>query len=220
MASAMIVTAAANAVSLAPGASTALFGATAATRPELGGTVLVDTLRPFAIDLGGGSFITGTVQDRVVRENGSGTLDFYYRLFNDTTSAGALGIVTRENYSGYATDADFRLDGLGATGPGGASRSTGSDVWFGFLADPVTPGQSSRFFFIKTDATVYDAAGKGSLVGLNTAGGFGVTSFSTFEPVPLPSAFWLFGSGLLALVATNKELVGRLVNHRDRGRRC
>ena len=51
-----------------------LSGTTAAKRPELAGTVLKDVVRPFSINLLGGGKITGTVQDRVVREKKTGTL--------------------------------------------------------------------------------------------------------------------------------------------------
>ena len=67
---------AARAVSLPPGGFSLLSGTTAAARPELGGLVLEDTLRPFSIDLGGGFSVTGMLQDRVVRSATDGTLDF------------------------------------------------------------------------------------------------------------------------------------------------
>jgi hypothetical protein len=54
---------------------TSLGGTTSAARPELAGTVLEDDVQTFSF-LG----ITGTVQNRVVREDVSGTLDFYWRI--------------------------------------------------------------------------------------------------------------------------------------------
>ena len=51
---------------------TPLAGTTSAARPELAGLVLADTDTPFTLD-----GVSGYVQNRVVREFGTGTLDFY-----------------------------------------------------------------------------------------------------------------------------------------------
>lgn len=70
------------------GGIVALSGTTAAARLELAGVVVEDVLRPFTIGLFGGGEIHGTLQDRVVREDIAGTLDLYYRIFNDASSFG------------------------------------------------------------------------------------------------------------------------------------
>ena len=201
----------AQAALIAPGSSTLLSGTSVALDPTLSGTVLQDVLEPFTIDLGAGSAVNGYIQDRVVRESGSGTLDFYYRLFNGLDpdgctlpSGGSIGVAGRSGYSGFTTDVNYRTDGLGTVAPSGASRTAnGNQVLFGFLSSPVAPGQQSRFFFIKTNATAYNDLGTGTLIGFNAQGGFGQTQFSTFEPAPVPiaPAFWLFASGLLGLAA-------------------
>ncbi|MHB8741675.1 MAG: VPLPA-CTERM sorting domain-containing protein [Sulfuricaulis sp.] len=201
---AMVFSANTYACNLLPGSSCLLTGTTESAEPDLAGTVLQDVTRAFSIDLGGGASISGTVQDRVVREANTGTLDFYCRLFNDCMSAGSLGLVSRTGYSGQSTEVNYRLDGLGNIAPTGASRvgGSGSDVAFGFLSDPIGAGDNSKFFFIKTGATNYDENGNGEISGFNfSTGGFGVTQFHTFEPapVPLPAAAWLFGSGLAGL---------------------
>ena len=56
---------------------TPLGGTTVALRPELAGTVIEDVLTPFSF---GALNLTGTVQNRVVRETNTGTLDFYWRI--------------------------------------------------------------------------------------------------------------------------------------------
>ena len=200
----------AQAALIAPGSSALLSGTSVALDPALSGTVLQDVLEPFTIDLGAGSTVNGYIQDRVVRESGSGTLDFYYRLFNGIDpcgctlpSGGSIGVAGRSGYSGFTTDVNYRTDGLGTVAPSGASRTAdGNQVLFGFLGNPIAPGQESRFFFIKTNATAYNDLGTGTLIGFNASGGFGQTQFSTFEPAPVPiaPALPLFASGLSALL--------------------
>ncbi|MHB8348598.1 MAG: hypothetical protein ACYDHM_15915, partial [Acidiferrobacterales bacterium] len=205
----------AQATLIAPGGSTLLSGTSAAAQPSLAGTVLQDVTVPFTLSLGGGSTVNGYVQDRVVRETVSGTLDFYYRLFNGIdpcgctlNSQGSIGVAARSGFSGYTTDVNYRTDGLGTVAPSGASRTAnGSTVLFGFMSNPIVPGETSLFSFVKTNATAYNDLGTGTLIGFNTSGGFGQTQFSTFEPVdpvPLPAALWLFASGLLGLVALGR----------------
>ena len=71
-----------EAVSPASFADTGLSGTTAALRPELGGTVLEDSIQDFSFE-----GVTGTVQNRVVR-TGAGTLDFSWRINVDPRSTG------------------------------------------------------------------------------------------------------------------------------------
>jgi len=199
----------AAAATLNPGNISLLFGTTAAARAELAGTVLEDTSRPFAIDLGGGLSITGTIQDRVVRSDIDGTLDFYYRITNDATSDGSILFANRTDYSGVTTDVDWRIDGLGLVAPSFAFRNpSGDEVTFFFTSLPIGPGGDSRFFFIKTDATMYNESGQGLLAGTGGSGNGASFVFPTFQPlqaVPLPPALWLFGSGVVGLMMLGRR---------------
>jgi hypothetical protein len=178
---------------------TALPGTTLAARPELAGTVLADTLTNFSFE-----GITGTVQNRVVREYGSGTLDFYWKV-NVLSDATGLG-VSAFRLSGFGlsniTDADWRRDGLGSTAPsvarvfGAVSQPQGS---INFLMDaPVT--SSSQFFFLRTDATAFTETARFDLL---TGGPERLSSiYSTFAPaaaVPEPSGLALGAVGCVAL---------------------
>jgi hypothetical protein len=193
---------------LNPGNIVPLFGTTAAARPELDGVVLEDTLRPFLIDMGGGLSITGTVQDRVVRSDIDGTLDFYYQIANDATSDGSILFANRTDYSGMTTDVDWRIDGLGIAAPTFAFRQpSGNEVAFFFTSLPIGPGADSRFFFIDTDATAYDEGGQGLLAGVGSNGHGASVMFSTFQPVvvPLPNALYMFVAGLMGLMLVKRR---------------
>lgn len=201
----------AHAVVLGPGDIELLSGTTAAARPELAGTVLVDTLRPFSIDLGGGLSITGQVQDRVVRSDVDGTLDFYYRIINDAASGGSILLAVRSDFSAVTTDADWRTDGLGVDGPNFSFRAPdGADVFFSFFDEAnVDPGEDSRFFFVKTNATEFNANGSAFLTGAGPDGSGTSATFLTYQPtiVPLPAAVWLLGSGMLGLIGIARRNV-------------
>ena len=177
----------ASAVPLAPGNFVNLTGTTFEARPELGGVVLQDVIRPFSVDHGGGNFTTGTIRDRVVRETDSGTLDFYYRISNDVSSAGSVDFVTRNSFAGFGTDVDFRTDGPGTIGPDQASRNAaGDEVLFDFFSNNLLfPGAEPLSFFVKTDATDFDENGTGSLAFTSNLGS-GTFDFDTFQPVMGP----------------------------------
>ena len=168
---------------------TPISGTTSAARPELAGTVLVDTLQSYSF----GS-VSGEVQNRVVREDGTGTLDFYWRILPDpgTTDAGTITAFRIGNF-GYAdlTDADWRIDGLGAVAPTTArlfNPAVHPEGDINFLFDPALPsgGDGSMFFFLHTDATnfaytaFYDFVGSGN----DISGEFGTYAPSVPEPTP------------------------------------
>ena len=97
------------------------------------------------------------------------TLDFYTRVFNDPTSTGLgsnppnVQAVEHRTFGNFTTDVDWRIDGLGTVAPTHAGR--GGSAIFEFFGHPsaptglLAPGHDSRFFFISTDATDYDANG-------------------------------------------------------------
>lgn len=183
-------------VSPAPFADTALLGTSSAARPELAGTVLEDDLTAFSF-----SGISGTVQNRVVRETSSGTLDFYWKVDVDPASTAGGVSAFRLDQFGYDNikDADWRSDGLGSVAASTgrlfnvSSYPTG-DLNFLF-GDGIRAGSSSYFFFLHTDALNYARTARFDLVstsdsisGLN----------STFAPaVPEPSTYGLVASGLV-----------------------
>lgn len=171
----------ASAVPLAAGASVGLSGTTNAARPELAGVVLVDRIRNFSMTNAAGATIRGTFQDRVVKRNASGQLEFSFRIKNDASSAGNIVVVNRQKYGAFsAVDVDFRLDGLGSVGALAAAHGGGPNarIKFDFYNAPIKPGAESRFHFIGTTATEYNEKG---LIGLQSNNG-AYTSFKVFSP--------------------------------------
>jgi hypothetical protein len=175
------------AVPLPLGAITPLSGTTSAARPELAGLVLEDQLIPFTItDSDGNVLYQGTIQNRVVLSQRHQTLAFYFAIrHTDPSFRGSIVGVSRtgfrEGTTIFSTDVDFRLDGLGSIGPAGASRNGGGDqIDFAFANNPVTAGAESRFVFVLTHATKYDAVGT---LTLYTEDGSSSGPLTVFAPV-------------------------------------
>lgn len=199
-----------NAFVAQPYLDTGLPGTTEAARPELAGVVLADTMQPFSFS---GLALSGTVQNRVVRETGTGTLDFYWRVLVDPASTGGGISAFRLGNFGYSylTDADWRIDGLGTVAPhvGRLFNPSGRpDGAINFLFTDPQVGSSnfdtgvggSRFFFLHTNATDYAMTANYDLLGGPNQSLSG--SFATYAPalsVPEPASALLMALGLPAV---------------------
>ncbi len=197
----------ANAVLLNPGDSNIpLPGTTLSAEPQLAGTSIVDESKPFSFSAGAGlGNITGHVQQRIVRSSVDGTLDFYWRVFNDPNSAAAIGSFRIGDFVSPEYDANWRIDGLGDKAPDSATRFSGawdSSVSFDFdlSSTGLLPGQSSYFLLLDTTATNYTKTATYDLTNIlqNSISG----RFAAYSPsvVPLPASVWLFSTGLVGLV--------------------
>jgi len=188
----------ASATVIPPGGSTALFGTTSAARPELAGTVIHDQLIPFEIKDGLTLLFAGVLQNRVVRSDLDGTVDFYYRI-RDTQGGlnGAVVSAATSDFTGWVTDVDYRPDGDGTKPTTRAQRSAGGDLVTLLYGESVFSGEMSLFTFIKTDAPSFTTGGA-TMISLGT--GQSVT-LDTVVPAPEPATMsLLLLGGLLALV--------------------
>lgn len=191
----------AMAVPMAPGDFVSpLPGTTVAAEPQLAGTVVQDVTRTISGSFSGtGKPFSVEVQDRVVLAD-DGTYDFYYRLtILDKPSSYPLSI-RRDGFTGFATNAGWRTDGLGTLAPESGSRTaSGSTIQFNF-AFGVPEGGQTRFLFVDTDATAYALTGTATLDLSPSFGENGYASFTTFAPaVPEPETYALMLAGLGAI---------------------
>jgi PEP-CTERM motif len=205
---------------------TALLGTTSASQPQLAGTVVADRDVPFSFALPvvlgvGGGTVSGVIQERVVRSSLDGTLDFYWRVFNDASSRQPIGKVVVDNFLASTYDGDWRTDSLGEVGARHGSHTAGQvtfsfdDIFDIIRFGGIAPGTSSHFFYLDTQATAFSDTGTVTLTSFCTGDvlsfcfGGQSSALSTYVPsaVPEPSTHAMLLMGLM---------VGGLVLRRSR----
>lgn len=152
-----------------------------AQAPALDGTVLSDRSVPFTLGSGNNK-ITGKIQERVAKEKGMSTLDFYYRIFSDASSHGDITGFSVDDFSGFSVAPAYRTDGLGSIASTSATRNPdGSKI--DVTTDAIGPGKSSRFILLLSDARKSVDHGKLIVNGRLPGGRTPSTQLSTDEPI-------------------------------------
>jgi len=149
----------------------------------------------------------------------SGTLDFYYQLFIDTTAAncGSVGQPACDDvlrlgvtsYTGESTDVGDRTDGStvptfvtnGITAPGTVGRDASGSI-VGFFFRGFAPGDVSLVLVVETKATTFAV---GTAIVVDSASG--MTDVDAYEPIlptPEPESILFVGAGL-AMVAFRRS---------------
>jgi len=186
-----------------------------AAMPSLAGAIIADETTSFSY-LG----VSGSIQSKVVRETASGTLDFYWRVANDSTSERAVELFRVGSFNDPTLDFFNRTDSIGTINPGFvysyAAHPGYFDVGFcdlsllGACGDTsIGAGASSVLFMIRTSATEF---AKTAIFDLSSGNSMSDAQF-TFSPaaVPEPSTSALFGLGIagLGVVCRNRRLIDR-----------
>ncbi len=200
--SALTLSPLAAANNIAPGGNFFGGGTKVIDSPQLAGDIVRDELIPFSFETWDHKTVSGLLQDRVVHSI-DGTYDFYSRIILDRTSDPlSLYRVDRIGFAGYATNVGWRTDGVGDYAPTEFSRDiSGDTIDFNFNMVPLTGGQSTKFFFIDTNASSYNLSGRFTdYSNLNFAG--------IAAPVPEPESYamLLAGLGLLGLMARRRRV--------------
>jgi hypothetical protein len=170
---------------------------------------------PFSFSTTAGT-TSGNLRSAVYR-NPSGTIDFYYQVFNNMGSVTALSRESDTSFSGFTTWVAFRTDASALTGTGFTTPTAGiipvtadrdssaTTVGFNFVPTPpgtkVPPGTTTAVLIISTDATSYTQGNAEVIDG-------GTVTVAAFQPssgVPEPATLALIGGGLLALAAIRRR---------------
>jgi hypothetical protein len=231
---AALVATSARAVVVPADGSALLPGTSLAADASLAGTVIAELVVPFSFTVVAGGFpdgpqpvgtVSGSFESLVVREDGSGTLDFYWRVSNDADSYTTISTLELRNFAPAPYDADWRTDLAGDRGFSSATAYTLDvpAVFFNIQIDTslfayLQPGESSDYAFLRTDATQFAQTAWMNIAAADAQSDTGGLSgrIYTFAPaVPEPASVALMLLGL-AWVAARAVRQGRAPERRLR----
>lgn len=174
------------AVVFSPGDIHSLPGTTDSLEPQLEGDILEAEVSTFSLPANGGGTITGNIEQVVLRSYLDGTLDFYWRVNNDASSAGTVSAFVIGEFLASSFNANWITE-FGGLAPSSGQRFDGAlSSYFSYdYADlELAPGESTAPVFMDTDDLSYS---RNVLMVVATTGMLSVSDeMLTFGPAPVP----------------------------------
>jgi hypothetical protein len=178
----------AHATALAPGGTVV---------PGLGAVPVAGKVADTGVVAFGNLTTGGFVQERVFANAanpfGAGDLTFVYQF---AVTAGDIGRLTASLYGAFATNVT-QTNTLGMISAFSADRGgSGDPIGFNFTNPPgVTPGQTSQFLIIDTNATNFTAGNIGVIDAVTS----NIPGFAPAGQVPEPASVVMFGLGFAGM---------------------
>jgi len=184
---------------------------------DTSGTLVAWMSSPFSYTPASGGTTSGTIYSAVY--NDDGTMDFYYQVVNNSTSASSIAQLEASNFVGFTTNAAYITDGSvlsgtkfvnGTVKPQLSNLSTSSSltaVNFDYNAPlqtgVIAPGETGYVVIISTNAKNW-TVGNDSVEDGGSSGE--LAAFQPSSKVPEPATLSLMGLGLIGLAALRRRL--------------
>lgn len=148
-------------VLVGPNSIANLGGVNLQLQPSLRGVTVASVTREFRTKFNyAGKIViwSGVLRNQVVRESATGKLAFYYQITSVSSNTNNItglftfmGAQSAPHLQG-SLDVNWRSDMNGTVNPSTAQNAFGSYILFSLQPTQLAPGQTSRWFYIRTNA--------------------------------------------------------------------